>query len=110
MVALIATTTLFAERGAAADSVVYSFAALRGDVSQCQWFDENLNDRSDGALVRQIGALYNRVALPPGEPVNVTQTATASTGTELLGFTLGRAQLCAAAGAIRPTPTPSASP
>jgi hypothetical protein len=108
--ALIAAIGLAAARGAAADSVMYSFTALRGDVATCQWFDQNLNDRSEHALERQIDDLYNRVALPYGEPVNVTQTATATTGTPLLGFTLGHTMLCAAAGAIRPTPVPSASP
>ena len=93
----------------AADQVVYQFAALRGGVDQCQWFDDNLNDRSEGALVRQADALYNRVALPPGAPVNVTQTASAASGEPLLGFTLDRTMLCAGAEAIRPTPAPSPS-
>jgi hypothetical protein len=93
----------------AADQVVYQFAALRGGVDQCQWFDDNLNDRSEGALVRQADALYNRVALPPEAPVNVTQNATAASGSPLLGFTLGGSTLCAGAGAIRPTPAPSPS-
>ncbi|MBV8155178.1 MAG: hypothetical protein JOY98_12205 [Candidatus Eremiobacteraeota bacterium] len=109
IVTLMALAGALAARCTAADSIVYSFVALRGDVSTCQWFDENLNDRSEHSLVRQVDALYNRVALPPNAAVNVTQTATASTGTALLGFTLGNAQLCAAAGAIRPTPVPSAS-
>jgi hypothetical protein len=93
----------------AADQVVYEFAALRGGVDQCQWFDDNLNDRSEAALVRQVDALYNRVALPPGMPVNVTQTATAAGGSPLLGFTIGRTLLCAGADAIRPSPVPSPS-
>lgn len=93
----------------AADQVVYQFAALRGGVDQCQWFDDNLNDRSEAALVRQVDALYNRKALPPAAPVNVTQNATAASGAPLLGFTLDRSQLCAGADAIRPTPAPSPS-
>ncbi|HZY99354.1 MAG TPA: hypothetical protein VFE36_07255 [Candidatus Baltobacteraceae bacterium] len=93
----------------AADQVVYQFAALRGGVDQCQWFDDNLNDRTEGALVRQADALYNRVALPPAAPVNVTQTATASSGATLLGFTVGGTTLCAGSDAIRPTPAPSPS-
>jgi hypothetical protein len=93
-----------------AESVTYEFAALRGDVSSCQWFDDNLNDRSEGALVRQIDALYNRVALPAGAPVNVTQTATTAAGTQLLGFRLGNAMLCAGVEAIRPSPQPSEQP
>jgi hypothetical protein len=95
---------------ARAESVVYSFAALRGDVSTCQWFDDNLNDRSEAALVRQIALIYNRVALPAGAQANVTQIAATQAGTPLLGFTIDRTQLCAAADAIRPTPIPSASP
>ena len=110
MVALIAAAGLLAGRSVAADSVVYSFAALRGDATTCQWFDNNLNDRSEAALVRQADALYNRTSLPYGEPVNVTQTLTTASGSQVLGFTLGRAGLCADAGAIRPTPIPSASP
>jgi hypothetical protein len=93
----------------AADQVVYQFAALRGGVDQCQWFDDNVNDRSESALVRQVDALYNRVALPPGAPVNVTQNATAASGEPLLGFTIDRTALCAEADAIRPSPEPSPS-
>lgn len=93
----------------AADQVVYEFAALRGGVDQCQWFDDNINDRSEGALVRQVDALYNRVALPPGAPVNVTQNASAASGATLLGFTLDRSMLCAGSDAIRPSPAPSPS-
>lgn len=93
----------------AADQVVYEFAALRGGVDQCQWFDDNLNDRSEGALTRQVDALYNLVALPAGKPVTVTQNATAASGTPLLGFTLDRTSLCAGADAIRPSPAPSPS-
>jgi hypothetical protein len=90
--------------------VVYQFAALRGGVDQCQWFDDHLNDRSEAALVRQADALYNRVALTPAAPVTVTQTATAASGASLLGFTLDRTALCASAGAIRPSPAPSPAP
>lgn len=93
----------------AADQVVYQFAALRGGVDQCQWFDDNLNDRSEDALTRQVDALYNLVALPPGAPVNVTQNAAAASGTPLLGFTLEHTSLCAGADAIRPSPAPSPS-
>ena len=93
----------------AADQVVYQFASLRGGVDQCQWFDDNLNDRSEPALTRQTDALYNLVALPPGAPVNVTQNATAASGAPLLGFILDRTSLCAGADAIRPTPAPSPS-
>jgi hypothetical protein len=94
-------------RTQAADQVVYQFAALRGGVDQCQWFDDNLNDRTEGTLVRQIDALYNRVALPPQAPVTVTASETAASGEPLLGFTLNRTALCAGAEAIRPSPVPS---
>ena len=90
-----------------AENVVYSFAALRGDASNCQWFDESLNDRSEGSLIRQTDALYNRLALPAGAPVTVTQTATTTGGTQLLGFRLDGAMLCAGVEAIRPSPEPS---
>lgn len=93
----------------AADQVVYQFAALRGGVDECKWFDDNLNDRSESALTRQVDALYNRLALPPGAPVTVTQNATAASGAPLLGFTLNRTSLCAGADAIRPSPVPSPS-
>jgi hypothetical protein len=98
-------------RTQAADRVVYQFAALQGGVDQCRWFDDNLNDRTESSLVRQVDALYNRVALPPDAPVTVTASATAASGEPLLGFTLDRRSLCAGAEAIRPTPAPSpASP
>jgi hypothetical protein len=108
----LASATLLAAATApsAAENVVYEFAALRGNVSLCQWFDENLNDRSEGALVRQTDALYNLLALPPGATVTVTQTATTTAGTQLLGFQLDRATLCAGAEAIRPSPLPSQPP
>jgi hypothetical protein len=93
-----------------AENVVYEFPAVRGDVSGCQWLDENLNDRSEGALIRQTDILYNLLALPAGAPVTVTQTATASTGTQLLGFRLDRTMLCAGIEAIRPSPQPSDQP
>ncbi len=104
--ALVAAATVVSP----AESVVYKFVALRGDVSTCQWFDENLNDRSEGALVRQTDLLYNRVALPPGAPVTVTQTATSTSGTQLLAFQLNRTALCAGAEAIRPSPEPTQEP
>lgn len=93
----------------AADQVVYQFVALRGGVDQCKWFDDTINDRSEGTLVRQADALYNRVALPPAAPVTVTQNATAASGAPLLGFTIDRTALCAEADAIRPSPAPSPS-
>ena len=93
-----------------AENVAYTFAALRGDVSTCRWFDENLNDRSEGALIQQTDVLYNRVALPAGAAVTVTQTATTTAGTQLLGFRLDNAMLCAGVEAIRPSPQPSEQP
>ncbi len=109
---LVAVIALYAAAicpAPAADQVVYQFTALRGGVDQCKWFDDNLNDRSESALTRQVDALYNRVALPPGAPVTVVQNATAASGTPLLGFTLDRTSLCAGADAIRPSAVPSPS-
>ncbi|HVA34520.1 MAG TPA: hypothetical protein VNG31_10245 [Candidatus Baltobacteraceae bacterium] len=91
----------------AADTIVYGFAALPGDVAACRWFDENLNDRSLGALARQVDLLYNRVALPAGTPVTVTQTATTTTGTQLVAFTVDRKTVCIGIDAVHPSPIPS---
>jgi predicted pyridoxine 5'-phosphate oxidase superfamily flavin-nucleotide-binding protein len=103
----LATLVAIGTARSEAENVVYQFPALRGDVSTCEWFDENLNDRSEGALIRQTDALYNRLALPVGAPVTVTQTATTSGGTQLLGFRLDGAGLCAGVETIRPSPQPS---
>ncbi|HEY1653917.1 MAG TPA: hypothetical protein VGF86_02250 [Candidatus Tumulicola sp.] len=96
---------------APADPVIYVDPALPGPVDNCQWFDDNLNDRSIGSLIRQTDLLYNRLALQPDQQVTITQTgATTAAGAQLVGFTLDRRGLCADAKAFHPQPEPSQSP
>lgn len=103
-------TAALAFAPARADNVVYQFPALHGGANTCQWFDDNLNDRSEAALVRQIDAIYNRVALPPGAPVTIAGKATTSSGTQILAFNLNRMGLCAQADAIEPPAAPAPAP
>jgi len=96
---------------APAETVVYVYAALPGPVSNCTWFDDNLNDHSESGMIRLTDLIYNRAALPPGANVNVSQTATTGRGDQEVGFTLNGRLLCAGAAAFRPeiveaTPTP----
>jgi hypothetical protein len=96
---------------APAETIAYSYAALPGAVSNCQWFDDNLNDRSIDAIIRQTDLLYNRAALPPGVAVTVSQTATTARGDQVAQFALNGRLLCAGASALHPemteaTPTP----
>ncbi len=96
---------------APAETIAYSYAALPGPVSNCQWFDDNLNDRSIDAIIRQTDLLYNRAALPPGVAVTVSQTATTARGDQVAQFTVNGRLLCAGAAALHPemteaTPTP----
>jgi len=98
---------------APAETVVYSYAALPGPIDNCKWFDDNLNDHSEEAIVHLTDLLYNRAALPPGESVNVTQSGTTARGDQILAFTLHGRLLCAGAAAFHPemveaTPTPPA--
>ncbi len=96
---------------ARADSVIYSFAALRGGAPTCQWFDDNINDRSMDSIVTQTDMLYNRTALPAGEPVSNVQTAPLKTGRLVAGFTVDRTGLCSGDDAINPNaPQPSTPP
>jgi hypothetical protein len=114
LVAAAAATLALALAGLApapAETVVYIYAALPGPVSNCTWFDDNLNDHSESAMIRLTDLLYNRAALPPGANVNVSQTATTGRGDQELGFTLNGRGLCAGAAAFHPeiveaTPTP----
>lgn len=111
-IAAAAVTAGLATRAPApADTVVYSYAALPGPVSNCTWFDDNLNDHSEASMIRITDLLYNRAALPPGATVNVTERTTTSRGDQELGFTLNGRLLCAGAAAFHPeiveaTPTP----
>jgi hypothetical protein len=96
---------------AASETIVYAYPALPGPVGNCQWFNDNVNDRSIDAIVRQTDLLYNRVALTPDTPVTVTQTATTALGAQLVQFDLGRRLLCAGAQALHPElPEPSPPP
>jgi|SRR5580704_167430 hypothetical protein len=96
---------------ASAQTILYTFTGLPGAVDTCKWFDDNLNDRSVGALTRQTDLLYNRIALPADAPVTVRGTATTDQGEPLVDFNLGSKTFCTAAEAIYgPTPEPSTSP
>jgi hypothetical protein len=98
--------------GAPAQTIMYSFTGLPGGAADaCKWFDDNLTDRSIGALTRQTDLLYNRVALPVDTPVAIGGTATTEQGEALVDFKLGSRTICTAAEAIYgPTPEPSTSP
>jgi hypothetical protein len=96
---------------ASAETILYSFAGLRGAVDTCKWFNDNLTDRSIGALTRQTDLLYNRVALRPGASVAVGGTAVSAEGEQLIDFKLDSATICTAAESVYgPTPSPAASP
>ncbi|HVR45512.1 MAG TPA: hypothetical protein VMT95_02540 [Candidatus Binatia bacterium] len=97
---------------APAQTIMYSFTGLPGGAADtCKWFDDNLTDRSIGALTRQTDLLYNRVALPVDSPVAIGGTATTEQGEALVDFKLGSRTICTAAEAIYgPTPEPSMSP
>lgn len=92
--------------------ILYSFTGLRGGAADtCKWFDDNLSDRSIGALTHQTDLLYNRIALPPGASVDVGATAVTEEGEQLVDFKLNSATVCTDAEAVYgPTPSPSASP
>lgn len=88
--------------------ILYSFTGLRGAVDTCKWFNDNIGDRSIGALTHQTDLLYNRIALPAGADVAVRGTAVTEQGEQLVDFDLGRATICTAAEAVYgPTPSPS---
>ncbi len=97
--------------GFALTVIFYSFTGLRGSVDTCKWFDDNLTDRSIGALTHQTDLLYNRLALRPDAPVTVGGTAVTQEGEQLVDFKLDSATICSAAESVYgPTPAPSASP
>ncbi|HEY6325265.1 MAG TPA: hypothetical protein VIW73_01940 [Candidatus Cybelea sp.] len=97
---------------APAQTIMYTFTGLPGGAADtCKWFDDNLMDRSIGALKRQTDLLYNRLALPVDTPVAIGGTATTDQGEALVDFKLGSRTICTAAEAIYgPTPEPSTSP
>ena len=90
---------------ARAETIAYSYAALPGPVTNCQWFDDNLNDHSIDAIIRQTDLLYNRAALTPGANVAVSQTAMTMNGDQLVQFDLHGRLLCAGATALHPEMT-----
>lgn len=94
-------------------TILFIYAALPGGATDtCKWFDDNiLADRSIPALTRQTDLLYNRIALPFGEPVAVGGSATTLQGEQLVDFHLYNKTVCTAAEAVYgPTPEPSGSP
>jgi hypothetical protein len=96
---------------AQAETILYVFTGLPGAADTCQWFDDNITDRSIGALTHQTDLLYNRVALPPDTPVAIGGRATTAQGEALVDFKLGARTICSAAEAVYgPTPMPSTSP
>jgi hypothetical protein len=95
---------------ARADTVVYAYPALPGPVVNCAWFDDNLDDRSIDALIRQTDLLYNRAPLPPGATVTMTGTGTTVRSEALVGFNLNGRALCSDAFAFTTQPEPSATP
>jgi hypothetical protein len=102
---------LLAGGAASAQPILYSFTALRAAVDTCKWFDDNVTDRSTGALVRQTDLLYNRLALPADEQIAVGATATTDQGEQLVDFGLHGRTVCTAAAAIYgPTPMPAEAP
>src|ERR1700729_969975 len=109
--AAFAAILVFAAGTARPQPILFTFTGLPGAVDTCKWFDDSLTDRSIGALTRQTDLLYNRVALPYGEPVTVRGTATTEQGEPLVDFDLRSKAVCPAAEAVYgPTPTPSESP
>src|SRR5579871_6999003 len=103
--AAFAAISALACAAAPAQTIMYSFTGLPGGAADtCKWFDDNLTDRSIGALTRQTDLLYNRVALPPDTPVAVGGTATTEQGEALVDFKLGSRTI------YSPTPEPSESP
>jgi hypothetical protein len=106
--AAFALLVALAAGAASAQTILFTFTGLRGAVDTCQWFDDNLNDRSIGALTRQTDLLYNRLALPVGAPVTVGGTAVTLESEQLVDFKLNSSEVCTSAEAVYgPTPIPS---
>ena len=94
---------------AAAETIAYVYAALPGPVDNCKWFDDNVNDHSEGPMIRLTDLLYNRAALTPQATVSVTQTETTARGDQVVQFNLNGRLLCTGAAALHPEIT-EASP
>ncbi len=133
LAAAFAAVVALAGGVAPAETILYSFTGLPGGVDTCKWFNDNIADRSIGALTRQTDLLYNLIALPAGTAVTIGHTAraadlavahmlpngtgvTIATGSsdqaeELVDFKLGGKTVCTGADAIYgPTPSPSPTP
>jgi hypothetical protein len=101
----------FATLPARSETIYYQFPALPGPVANCQWFDDNINDRSIDAIVRQTDLIYNRLALTPNTNVAVTGSATTLRGAQVVQFDVNGRLLCAEATVMHPDLVePSASP
>jgi hypothetical protein len=91
-------------------TILFTFTGLRGSADECKWFNDEITDRSVGALTHQTDLLYNRIALPYGAPVSVGRTAMTEQGEQLVDFGLNHATICTTAEAVYgPTPSPSPS-
>jgi|GEM_PF-1627074 len=109
--ALFAVTLALGAAAASAEPILFTFTGLRGGASDtCKWFNDNITDRSIGALEEQTNLLYNRIALPAGENVAVGGTAISEQGEQHVDFHVNSALICTAGEAIYgPTPEPSGS-
>lgn len=109
--AAFAIMITLAAGAASASPILFVFTGLRGGATDtCKWFDDNLTDRSVGALTRQTDLIYNRIALPVDQDVTVRGTATTEQGEQLVDFQLNSATICTAGEAIYgPTPSPAPS-
>jgi hypothetical protein len=108
--AAFALMVALAAANSSAQEIVYSFTGLRGTVEACKWFNDNITDRSINALTQQTDMLYNRLALPPGEPVTVVGTAASEAGEQLVDFKLHSSEICAPAEAVYGNPSSPPSP
>jgi hypothetical protein len=94
-----------------ADTIYFQFPALPGPVANCQWFDDNINARSDDAIVRQTDLIYNRLALTANTNATVTGSATTKAGAQVVQFDVGSRLMCAESQVMHPElPEPSSSP
>jgi hypothetical protein len=94
-----------------AETIYFQFPALPGPVANCQWFDDNINERSDDAIVRQTDLIYNRLALTPNTNATVTGSATTKDGGQVVQFDVGGRLMCAESTVMHPEqPEPSPSP
>jgi hypothetical protein len=96
---------------ASAAPIAYAYSALPGPATTCKWFDDNINDHSLDAIIRQTDLIYNRAPLEPGVNVAVNGTATTALGGALVSFDYTRRLMCVTSEAIDPTqPQPTPTP